>query len=147
MREFVSSVRIACSPERAFDFVADHRNVAHVLEGISRWEPVDPDLTGMVGARYDVEMRTFGVPLHNILELDRWERPHRIGWRSVSGLIEQRGSWTFASNRDRTTTVTLRIAYQPPGAAIGNLLAAQADRAVRQRLERALSSMRQRLEA
>lgn len=146
MREFVSSVRIDCRPEAAFDFVADHRNVALVLEGISRWEPVDPDLVGMVGARYDVEMRTFGLPLHNILELDRWDRPRRIGWHSVSGLIEQRGAWTFAGNRDRTTTVTLKIAYQPPGAAIGNLLAAQADRAVRQRLERALSSMRQRLE-
>lgn len=147
MREFVASVRIACRPEPAFDFVADHHNVARVLEGITRWEPVDPGRTGRVGARYDVEMRTFGLPLHNILELDRWDRPRRIGWHSVSGLIEQRGAWTFAGSRDGTTTVTLRIAYQPPGAAIGNLLAARADRAVRQRLERALSSMRHRLEA
>ena len=147
MREFASSVRIDCSPAVAFDFVADHNNVAHVLEGITRWEPVDPDLVAMPGARYDVEMKTFGIPLHNILELDRWERPRRIGWRSVTGLIEQRGGWTFTGNRDGTTTVTLRIAYQPPGAAIGNLLAGRADRLVRQRLEQALSSMRQRLEA
>lgn len=147
MREFSASTRIATSPEQAFDFVADHRNVPSVLEGITRWEPVDPRTVAGKGARYDVEMRTFGIPLANRLVLDDWERPRRIGWRSESGLIEQRGGWRFTGHPDGTTTVALRIAYQPPLAAFGNLLAGPTDAAVRRRLERALAAMRARLEA
>ena len=145
MREFSATVTIACPPERAFDFVADHRNVRSVLEGITRWQPVDPRRVDAVGARYEVEMRTFGIPLQNVLELDGWDPPRRIAWHSVSGLIEQRGGWSFARS-GRGTRVTLRIAYAPPGAALGNLLAGRADAVVRRRLEQALQAMRERLE-
>jgi uncharacterized membrane protein len=147
MREFTASTRIAAPPERVFDFVADHRNVPKVLDGITRWDPVEPGQAGRRGARYDVEMRTFGIPLVNRLVLDAWNRPRRIGWRSESGLIAQRGSWTFAGHPDGTTTVTLRIGYEPPLAAIGNLLAGRADAIVRRRLEQALAAMQARLEA
>lgn len=137
---------IACAPQAAFDFVADHRNVRSVLEGITRWDPLEPDHPDAVGARYDVEMRTFGIPLQNVLELDRWDPPRSIAWHSVSGLIEQRGGWSFAP-AGPGTRVTLRIAYQPPGAGLGNLLASRADTLVRRRLEQALAAMRERLEA
>jgi ribosome-associated toxin RatA of RatAB toxin-antitoxin module len=145
MREFTASTRIAVAPEAAFDFVADYRNVPKVLEGITRWNPLEPDRAQRRGARYDVEMRTFGIPLANRLVLDAWERPRRIGWRSESGLIAQHGSWTFGRHSGGTT-VTLRIGYEPPLAALGNLLAGRADAVVRRRLERALAAMKARLE-
>lgn len=145
MREFSASVTIACPPRTAFEFVADHRNVRRVLDGITRWDPLEAERVAAPGARYAVEMRTFGVPLQNVLELDRWEPPRRISWHSVSGLIAQRGGWSFAPAGEGTR-VTLRIAYRPPGAALGNLIAARADAEVRRRLERALEAMRERLE-
>lgn len=144
MREFSASIRIRCSPEQAFAFVADYRNVPEVLEGVSRWDPLDARTRG-AGTHWDVEMRTLGVPLHNRLLVDGWDEPRRLTWRSESGLIEQRGSWSFRKLRDGVE-VTLRIAYEPPGAALGNLLAGSADRLVRRRLERALEAMRDRLE-
>jgi len=49
-------ITVATTPERAFDFFADHRHVAQVLEGVSRWEPMGRQTQG-VGARYSVEMR------------------------------------------------------------------------------------------
>lgn len=146
VREFTASARIATTPEAAFDFVADHRNVGKVLEGVTRWQPLDAN-PQRKGARYDVEMRTFGIPLANRLVLDRWDPPHRIGWCSEAGLIEQRGGWSFTGHDDGTTTVTLKIAYNPPLAALGNFLAARTDSAVRRRLERALDAMKARLEA
>jgi len=145
MREFSASTRIAAPPETVFDFVADYRNVPKVLEGITRWDPLEPEQAQRRGARYDVEMRTFGIPLANRLVLEAWERPRRIGWRSESGLIAQHGSWTFTANSGGTT-VTLRIGYEPPLAAFGNLLAGRADAVVRRRLERALAAMKSRLE-
>ena len=145
MREFSASVRIARTPTDAFAFVADYRNVAHVLEGVTRWDPLDERTRG-AGTHWDVEMRTLGIPVSSRLVIDRWEEPRRIAWRSVSGLVAQRGAWTFRPVA-MGTEVTLRIAYEPPGAAIGNLVASRADGLVRQRLERALEAMRELLEA
>lgn len=144
MREFSATVGIAATPEAAFDFVADYRNVPAVLEGISRWQPLGRRHVG-TGARFEVEMVTFGVPMGNVLVLDAWERPRGLGWHSESGLIEQRGGWRFVPARDGVE-VTLWISYRPPGAALGNLIAARADGVVRRRLERALAAMRDRLE-
>jgi ribosome-associated toxin RatA of RatAB toxin-antitoxin module len=145
VREFTARVRAACTPATAFEFVADHRNVPRVLDGVTRWQPISRQTRG-VGARFDVELRTLGFPLQNILVLDAWEAPHAIGWRSESGLVEQRGRWTITP-RGRQSEIELRIAYQPPGAAVGNLLAGRADGVVRRRLETALARMKRLLEA
>jgi hypothetical protein len=85
--EFKSRVEAKTTPERAFDYFADYRHVAEVLEGISKWSPVSQKTRG-VGARYSVEMVAFGFPLRNVLRLNRWRRPKEIGWVSESGLIK-----------------------------------------------------------
>jgi len=143
VRVFIARVTAAVPPRRAFDFVADYRNVSRVLEGVTRWEPLGRDQG--VGARFDVEMRTFGIPLRNILVLDRWEAPRELGWRSESGLIEQTGGWRFRP-RQGGTEIELRIAYSPPGAALGDMIAGRADAVIRHRLETALERMKAELE-
>ena len=143
VRVFTASVTVAVPPRRAFDFIADHRNVRRVLDGITRWEPLGPDQG--LGARFDVEMRSFGIPLRNVLVLDRWDEPQELGWRSESGLIEQSGGWRLKPRRGGTE-IELRIAYNPPGAALGNLIAGRADALVRRRLETALERMKAELE-
>src|SRR5258708_27950921 len=92
--EFKSAVTVKASPERAFDYFADHRHVAEVLDGVSKWEPVGTQTRG-VGARYNVELVAFGLPLESVLRLNRWERPEEIGWVSESGLIKQDGGFRF----------------------------------------------------
>ena len=81
--EFSSAINVKTKPERAFDYLADHRHVAQVLEGVSRWEPIGARTKGL-GARYKVEMLAFGIPLKNVLRLDRWRRGREIGWISES---------------------------------------------------------------
>src|SRR5258708_23384625 len=110
--EFKPAVAVKASRERAFDYFADHRHVAEVLDGVSKWEPVGTKTRG-VGARYNVELVAFGLPLESVLRLNRWERPEEIGWVSESGLIKQDGGFRFekvpAGGR-----VELRIASEPP---------------------------------
>ncbi len=143
-REFRASVVIACPPERAFDFVADHRNVAPVLEGVTRWEPRGR-ATG-AGARYRVEIIALGVSLPAELRLDQWQRPRRIGWVSEPGSAWQRGRWTFTP-APGGVRVELRIAYRLPRlAAVLAPLAPPVEALVRRRLERALERIRDRLE-
>ncbi len=144
MREFSAATVIRCKPSVAFDWIADYRHVPLVLEGVSRWEPLGR--AEGKGARYRVEMRTFGFPLAAELELDVWDRPRALGWRSVSGLIQQTGRWRFHPVAGGTE-VALLIAYQPPAAAIGDFFAGRVEGLVRRRLQNALDRMRDRLES
>jgi uncharacterized membrane protein len=143
--EFASSVEVKTTPERAFDYFADYRHVAEVLEGVVRWQPIGAR-TGGEGARYDVEMVTFGVHLRNVLRLSRWTRPEVIGWVSESGLIKQEGGFRFVRTEDGVR-IELRIAYEPPASFVGAAVARRFDSQVRGRLDRALLRIRDVLEA
>jgi uncharacterized membrane protein len=123
--EFSAAVVVHTSPERAFDYFADYRHVAKVLEGVSIWEPIGSTTTG-IGARYTVEMLAMGIPLRSVLRLNRWRRPHEIGWVSESGLIKQEGGFTF-TKASKGARVELRIAYVPPASFVGALVARRLD--------------------
>src|SRR6267378_1882998 len=143
-REFTAAVTIASTPERAFDYFADHRHVAAVLDGISEWKPLGEKTEG-VGARYEVEMVALGFPLKSVLRLNRWRRPHEIGWVSESGLIKQEGGFTFTEVKEGVHIV-LRIAYTPPAAILGAVVAGRMDWVVRRRMQTALERIRNVLE-
>lgn len=136
---------VKTTPHRAFDYFADYRHVGHVLEGVSQWEPLG-DKTQGVGARYSVQMTALAFPLKNTLRIDRWRRPHEIGWVSESGLIKQEGAFTFAEV-PQGVRIGLRIAYEPPASVIGAAVAHRLDGMVRRRLERALERIHAVLEA
>ena len=139
-------ITVATTPERAFDYFADHRHVAQVLEGVSRWEPMGRQTQG-VGARYSVEMHAMGFPLRSVLRLDRWRRPHEIGWISESGPIKQTGRFSFERAGQKKTRVTLHIAYEPPAAVLGAAVARQLNGFVRSRLVTAMERIRDTLES
>ena len=143
--EFRSALTVKSSPERAFDYFADHRHVAEVLEGVTKWEPIGTKERG-IGARYNVELVAFGLPLRSVLKLNRWRRPDEIGWVSESGLIRQDGGFTF-EKVPGGVRIELRIAYEPPASFVGAALARPLDRMVRDRLKRALERIRERLGA
>ena len=146
-RELTAEVTVRCPPERAFDYFADHRHVAAVLEGVSRWEPAGEKTEG-VGARYEVEMQALGLPLKSVLRLNRWSRPPeigKIGWISESGLIKQEGGFTFKKVKDGTR-IELRIAYEPPASFVGGAIAGRLDWVVRRRLQKALERIRDLLQ-
>jgi hypothetical protein len=138
-------VEIAREPGDVFAWVADHRNVARVLEGVSRWEPLSGRDRGR-GARFDVAVGAMGLRLESVLVLDTWDEPRAIGWRSESGPVAQAGTWRFAP-ANGGTAVTLAIRYLPPGGPLGSLLAGQVDGLARARLEQALGRMKAILEA
>ena len=142
--EFAAEVTVKCSPERAFDYFADHRHVAEVLDGVTRWEPIGAQTSGL-GARYNVEMTTLGFPLRSVLRLNRWRRPHEIGWVAESGLIKQEGGFTF-KKASGGVHVELRIAYEPPASFLGAAIASRFDGTVRRRLKAALERIRDKLE-
>ena len=143
-RCFSAQTVIGRPPSEVFAWIADHRNVAKVLDGVRRWEPLgDPDRG--LGARFAVAMQVLGLHLENVLVLDTWDEPRAIGWRSESGLIGQSGGWRLEPDPGGTQ-VTLTIGYRPPGGALGGLVAGQVDAIVRGRLDAALDRMKDILE-
>jgi uncharacterized membrane protein len=142
---FAAAVTVRCPPERAFDYFADYRHVAAVLDGVTRWEPIGEQSEG-VGARYNVEMQAAGFPLRNVLRLDRWTRPQEIGWISESGLIKQEGGFTFKRVKGGVH-IELSIEYVPPAGFLGGAVARALDASVRRRLESALDKIRETLES
>jgi hypothetical protein len=143
-REFSAEVTARSTPEHAFDYFADHRHVAAVVEGVTRWEPIGGKTEG-IGARYEVEMVALGFPLTSVLRLNRWRRPHEIGWISEKGVIKQEGGFTFTKVKGGVHIV-LRIAYTPPGAILGAAVAGRLDWVVRSRLQAAMDRIREVLE-
>ncbi len=143
--EFSADVTVKVSPERAFDYFADYRHVADVLDGVSRWEPIGRKTRG-AGARYEVEMSTLGFPLESVLRLNRWRKPKEIGWVSERGLVKQEGGFTLTPVADGVR-IELRIAYEPPGGVVGAAVARRVDSTVRRRLEKALERIRHVLES
>jgi uncharacterized membrane protein len=141
---FSAQITIARPPEAVFEWVADYRHVAEVLEGVQRWEPLQRETRGR-GSRFDVSMSALGLPLENVLVLDRWEEPSCIGWRSESGLLRQSGRWDFRP-RGEATEVSLSIGYVPPLGVVGQLVAGEVDILVRGRLQHALEEMKRILE-
>jgi len=142
--EFSAAVTAKTTPEKAFDYFADYRHVAQVLEGVNRWDPIGAKIKG-AGARYAVEMAVLGLPVRNVLRLDRWRRPQEIGWMSESGLVKQEGGFRF-KHTPEGVRIELHIAYEPPASVIGAAVARRLDGMVRQRLERALARIRETLE-
>jgi Polyketide cyclase / dehydrase and lipid transport len=144
MRRFAARTFIRREPGVVFDFIADYRNVPRVLEGVSRWDPIGRKTRG-VGVRYRVEMRTLGIPLGAVLRLDGWRRAERISWVSEDGLIPQSGGWTFTP-RDGGVELELEMAYSPPAAGLGDLVAGRVEGLVKRRLSAALERIRAELE-
>jgi Polyketide cyclase / dehydrase and lipid transport len=137
-------ITVACTPERAFDWFADYHHVAHVLEGVSRWEPIGEQTQG-VGARYAVELRALGFPLRSVLRLNRWRRPHATGWESESGLVKQEGGFTFV-RLAKGVRIVLHITYEPPASFVGAAVARRLDGLIRRRLVVAMERVRATLE-
>jgi hypothetical protein len=142
--EFGAEVTAGCRPERAFDYFADHRHVAQMVDGVTRWQPIGRKARG-IGARYDVEMVALGIPLKSVLRLNRWRRPREIGWVSESGLIKQEGAFTFTAV-PHGVRIALRIAYEPPASFVGAAIAGRLDWRVRRRLSQALTRIARSLE-
>ncbi len=143
--ELIAPVEVATSPERAFDYFTDYHHVADVLKGVNRWEPIGSRTQG-VGARYEVEMSALGFPIRSVLRLNRWTRPHEIGWVSESGLIKQQGGFTFTPTAEGVR-IELRIEYVPPASILGAAVEKSLDGLIRGRLHAAMQSIKSALES
>jgi uncharacterized membrane protein len=114
------------------------------LKRMVRWEPVDPDKTG-VGGIFHVGVQAGPSRLNGRLEVTEHERPRKIAFRSIDGPRVD-GSWTIAPSGDGAQVV-LESYYEPPGGIVGRLVASFIRQNAQNDLDSSLRELKRLIEA
>jgi len=85
--------------EAVFDFVADSRNEPSFNPAMAGVELLTPLPIG-VGTRFRARMGRAGTQM--LVELTEFDRPHRLGSRTTSSMMQTSGALTFTADGDGT---------------------------------------------
>lgn len=130
-------------PRQVFDWVADHRNVKRVLDGVQRWEPSGEPAQG---TRYQVRIGALGIGLGTTLTLTDWRPGRAMAWKSQGGPVPVAGSWHFRAQRGGGTKVEFTMSYEPPYGSLGRFVGERVVALMRSRIRNALKRMKQEIE-
>lgn len=106
--------------DRAFTYVDDHRTVPDWMFGVTRFQPVGEQVSGL-GALFDASMRLGPRSLESRVRVVEWEYGRSIVLESVAG-IRSASSWTFAEIGGGKSRLDVDFAYQLPGGLAGRAL-------------------------
>jgi uncharacterized membrane protein len=115
------SIEISAPRQLVWDYVTDPVNCLHFMAGVTRWEVVGEQRTGL-GARYRMLIRVGSAEVGGLIEVVEWQPPGDMAWSSVLG-VDQRGRWRLRELDDGRTRVELRYAYGVAGAGISGWVA------------------------
>jgi carbon monoxide dehydrogenase subunit G len=99
MAKIEGEILIYRPPEEVFDFVADSRNEPSFNPAMTGVELLTPLPIG-AGTRFRARMGRAGTPM--LVELTEFDRPHRLGSRTTSSMMQTSGALTFAADGDCT---------------------------------------------
>jgi uncharacterized membrane protein len=116
-----ASALVAAPPERVWSIVSDPQRVLTYMSGITRWEVVSDEPTGL-GARYRMLLRVGSAEIGGLVEVVEWAPARELAWTSVTGL-DQRGRWRLREAGQGRTRAELRLAYGVAGAGLTGWLA------------------------
>jgi uncharacterized membrane protein len=116
-----AQVTIAAPCERVWAIVSDPRQALSFMSGITRWEVVSEEPTGL-GARYRMLLRVGSAEVGGLIEIVEWAPDRELAWTSVTG-IDQRGRFRLRDAGEGRTRVELRLAYGVAGSGLTGWLA------------------------
>ena len=95
MAKIEGEIWIGRPVEEVFDFVADSRNEPSFNPAMAGVELLTPLPIG-VGTRFRARMGRAGTQM--LVELTEFDRPHRLGSRTTSTMMETSGALSFAAH-------------------------------------------------
>ncbi|MBF0660168.1 MULTISPECIES: SRPBCC family protein [unclassified Rhodococcus (in: high G+C Gram-positive bacteria)] len=104
----------------AFAYVDDHRTVPEWMFGMTRFQPVGTQVSGL-GTVYDATMRVGPKTLDSRVEVVEWEFGRSLALESVAGM-RSASTWRFIEIGDERTRLDVDFAYQLPGGLAGMAL-------------------------
>ena len=99
MAKIEGEILIGRPAEEVFDFVADSRNEPRYNPAMTGVELLTPLPVGR-GTRFRARMGRAGMQM--LVELTEFDRPHRLGSRTASSMMDTSGALTFAADGDGT---------------------------------------------
>ena len=99
MAKIEGEIMIGRPTEEVFDFVADSRNEPSFNPAMASVELLTP-LPIRRGTRFRAHMGRPGTQM--LVELTEFDRPHRLGSRTTSSMMDTSGALTFAAAGDGT---------------------------------------------
>jgi uncharacterized membrane protein len=116
-----ASTTVTAPADRVWSVVSDPERVLSYMSGITRWEVVSEQPTGL-GARYRILLRVGSAEIGGLIEVVEWVPGRELAWTSVTGL-DQRGRWRLRDAGEGRTRAELRLAYGVAGAGLTGWLA------------------------
>jgi len=99
MAKIEGEILIGQPVEEVFDFVADSRNEPSFNPAMTGVELLTPLPLGR-GTRFRARMGRAGTQM--LVELTEFDRPHRLGSRTTSSMMQTSGALAFAADGDGT---------------------------------------------
>jgi carbon monoxide dehydrogenase subunit G len=99
MAKIEGEIQIDRPAEEVFDFVADSRNEPQYNPAMASVELLTPLPIGR-GTRFRARMGKAGTVM--LVELTEFDRPHRLGSRTTSSMMQTSGTLTFAADGEGT---------------------------------------------
>lgn len=99
MAKIEGEILIDRPAEEVFDFVADSRNEPQYNPAMAGVELLTPLPIG-AGTQFRARMGRAGTPM--LVELTEFHRPHLLGSRTTSSMMDTSGALTFAADGDGT---------------------------------------------
>ncbi len=132
MAVFEASVELTCSPDVAFEFLAQPENIRLITSSAMMlvFDAAPQRLS--LGARMEFRVQAQGVVRSAVHDVTEWDSPRRFVERQVSGPL---GTWEHEHLFEATETgvrVTDRITFSPPSGMLGLLVN---ERKIRESLE------------
>jgi uncharacterized membrane protein len=143
-------IDVDAPPAAVWAFVDDPARHLHFMSGITRWEVLGEQPTG-IGARYRMLMHVGTAEVGGVVEVVEHVRERDLAWTAVVGL-DQRGRWRLRERPPaRTglprTRVELQLSYGVAGAGVSGWVAERvAAPAVRGHLRRSLAQLKRQVE-
>lgn len=143
------SVDVAADADAVWSFIADPTRVLHFMSGITRWEVLSEEPSGM-GSRYRMLMRVGSAEVGSLIEIVEFSPGRDLAWTSVTG-VDQRARWRLRERGDDPqrprTHVEFRLSYGVAGAGITGWLSERvAAPQVREHLRRSLAQLKRQVE-
>jgi uncharacterized membrane protein len=143
-----AEIDVRAPADAIWAFVDDPSRYLHFMSGITRWEVVGEQASGL-GARYRMLMHVGSAEVGGLVEVVEHDPARDMAWVSVVG-IDQRGRWRLRERRggvEPLTKIELRLSYGVAGSGIFGWLADHvAAPTVRGHLRRSLQQLKRQVE-
>lgn len=128
----------------AFAFVDDYRNVPEWMFGVTRFEPLGAQTSGL-GSEFETVMQLGPKAMKSKIRATEWVRDEVITLASYEGMVNS-SSWRFRAVDDQSTELSVDFRYEFPGGLAGKALAKIVEPAIQVAIRQTEQNLRKAVE-